>query len=350
MQLDVTFEDPISFPRALDHVGTPPIKCQGIKTKLIEFILSNIKWDGRGKWIEPFLGSGVVLFNSAPKRAIASDTNKHIIEFYKSLQTHKITPRMVRDYLEVQGKLLEKGDGSYYYEVRKRFNSKGDNLDFVFLSRACFNGVMRFNSKGEFNVPYNHNPARFTKAYITKIVNQVDYVASLIEGRDWTFVASDYKNIMKKCDSIDFVYLDPPYPQRHNDYYNQWTLDDEWELSYKIKGLAGGWALSLWKENEFRKNESIERDWKGYPIREFLHAYHVGSFEDFRHKMKEALIIRPGSETQLIKRRHKTLVFGTSILFEPFLYALFRRQCNLRVALSIFSRTRGRRTPTELRS
>ena len=99
MTLDTAFEKPLTFPRVLTHVIVPPIKCQGIKTRLVRSILSSIKWNGEGKWVEPFLGSGVVLFNALPKRALGSDTNKHVIKFYESLQSGAITPNEVRDYL-----------------------------------------------------------------------------------------------------------------------------------------------------------------------------------------------------------------------------------------------------------
>lgn len=59
----------------------PPIKCQGIKTKLVPFIQDTLDWDGNGTWYEPFLGSGVVLFNIQPERAIVSDRNEYIIHF-----------------------------------------------------------------------------------------------------------------------------------------------------------------------------------------------------------------------------------------------------------------------------
>lgn len=41
-------------------VFVPPIKCQGIKTKLVPLILRTIDRDPSAKWVEPFLGSGVV--------------------------------------------------------------------------------------------------------------------------------------------------------------------------------------------------------------------------------------------------------------------------------------------------
>ncbi|MGB9738314.1 DNA adenine methylase [Chloroflexus sp.] len=67
------------LPRTVKQVIVPPLKCQGIKTKLVQFILSNISWNGKGRWIEPFLGSGVVLFNVQLGRALLNDVNPHII-------------------------------------------------------------------------------------------------------------------------------------------------------------------------------------------------------------------------------------------------------------------------------
>lgn len=62
-------------------------------------------------------------------------------------------------------------NGDYYYEVRDRFNESHDPYDFLFLNRSCFNGLMRFNRQHRYNVPYGHNDNRFSKAYVTKIVN-----------------------------------------------------------------------------------------------------------------------------------------------------------------------------------
>ena len=165
-------------------VFVPPLKIQGIKTKLVPLIKSTVMLHKDSLWIEPFMGSGVVGFNIAPSRAIFSDTNPHIINFYKQIQNGKITPYIVRCFLEEEGKKLSKLDGEYYYEVRKRFNQYHNPLDFLFLNRSCFNGMMRFNKNNEFNVPYGHKPLRFSKAYITKIVNQVAYVESKIKEND----------------------------------------------------------------------------------------------------------------------------------------------------------------------
>jgi DNA adenine methylase len=92
------------LPKSISKTIVPPIKCQGIKTKLVSFIANAISWSGNGRWIEPFLGSGVVLFTLCPERAIITDTNKHLISVYLQIQAGTIHEAIVRDYLEEAGK------------------------------------------------------------------------------------------------------------------------------------------------------------------------------------------------------------------------------------------------------
>ncbi len=282
------------LPKHIQKVFVPPIKCQGIKTKLVDFIANNINWDGKGKWIEPFLGSGVVLFNIQPERALIADSNKHIIKFYQDIQNGIIDEIIVKEYLQENGvKLFEKGK-DFYYEMRMEFNQNGfDSLKFLFLNRAFFNGLMRFNSAGQFNVPFNHKPERFRKAYITKISNQIGNIRKIIKDHDWIFSVADWRETLTKCEADDFVYLDPPYIGRNTDYYNSWSESDAKKLAVKTLSLSCGFALSMWKENRYRVNTHLENDWNGLVMREFAHFYHIGSKESLRNKMTEVLAIKP---------------------------------------------------------
>lgn len=283
-----------SFPIRVNNIKIPPIKCQGIKSKLVPFILNTIKWDGKGIWIEPFLGSGVVLFNALPERAVISDTNKHIINFYRYVQQEKITSGKARVFLEKEGQtLLIKGE-EHYYNIRNRFNKFGDPFDFLFLSRACFNGMMRFNGKGEFNVPFCRKPERFRQAYITKITNQIDMISKILRNRNWTFKVCDWRESLQTCNKDDFVYLDPPYFGRHTDYFNSWSEKEAEDLAYTVKALPCGFALSMWKENKYRKNDHLEKCWSGLHEETFDHFYHIGSTEDLRSNMTEVLLLKNG--------------------------------------------------------
>lgn len=285
-----------TLPFNIGHIGVPPIKCQGIKTKLVSFIFSNIKWmAGSGdRWIEPFVGSGVVVFNLAPQTALLTDTNPHIINLYKAIQQGEINRVVVKEFLKQEGKKLEVGGANYYYEVRQRFNDKASALDFLFLNRSCFNGVMRFNRQGSFNVPFGHKPQRFSQAYVTKIVNQVGWVAKQMQNKDWEFRTATWQTTLASVQPNDFIYLDPPYLARHTDYYNTWNETEALNLATVVKNLPCGFALSMWLENKYRRNLHIEDCWQNVDSRVFKHFYYVGSSEDFRNEMKEVLLIKPG--------------------------------------------------------
>ncbi|GIU81644.1 MAG: hypothetical protein KatS3mg006_0708 [Pyrinomonadaceae bacterium] len=100
----------------------------------------------------------------------------------------------------------------------------------------------------------------------------------------------------------DFVYLDPPYIGRHTDYYQRWLEDDAAELAEVARTLPCGFALSMWKENRYRQNQHITRYWNGLVERTFAHFYHVGSTENLRNSMEEALLIKPGFESSQIEK------------------------------------------------
>jgi len=174
-------------------IKVPPIKSQGIKTKLVPWIKSIVPSDFNGLWIEPFMGTCVVCFNIKPKHALLCDTNPHLVNFYNSLLKKDITPDTVRYFLNTEGSKLSKEGESYYYKARERFNKEHNPLDFLFLNRACFNGMIRFNSSGKFNVPFCRKTNRFSKSYITKIANQVSYVYNLLISNTYTFKQQSFE-------------------------------------------------------------------------------------------------------------------------------------------------------------
>ena len=281
------------FPKSVKPKA-PPIKTQGIKTKLTPMIAASVSWNGKGRWVEPFIGSCAVALNLAPKRALLADTNKHIINFYKGVQSGEITGESARQFLEIEGqRLLETGEDHFYF-IRERFNNEGSPLDFLFLSRACFNGVMRFNSKGRFNVPFCRKPERFRQALITKIANQIDWAASVMKGKDWEFVAQPWQKTIEAAQRGDLIYCDPPYVGRHTDYYNGFTDEEADAMAHALINCNADFALSMWLENKYRKNEYLARWFADYPMETTSHFYHVGSSEDLRNEMTEALVVSHG--------------------------------------------------------
>ena len=274
----------------------PPIKSQGIKTKLVPWIndlilSSGIRLDAN--WIEPFFGTGVVGFNS-PMRGqhIVGDTNPHIINFYKGIQNGVISSYSMRKYLERENSLLKFSEEEGYVhfrEVRDRFNSEYSPYDFIFLSRAGFNGMMRFNRKGEWNVPFCKKANRFSMAYVTKICNQIERVTQIIRKKDWSFNNVSFIETIEKAGAGDIIYCDPPYFGRYVDYYNGWTENDEQSLFEALSHTSAKFILSTWHHNDYREN-MVNKYWRQFNVMTKDHFYHNGARLENRRSVVEALI------------------------------------------------------------
>lgn len=297
-------------------VFVPPIKIQGIKTKLIPIIRQNVLLTDDTIWVEPFTGSGVVGFNIRPRKAVFADINPYIIDFYNSIKSKKITASIARQFLEEEGAILAEKDDEYYYVVRDRFNKEKNPLDFLFLNRACFNGMIRFNKNNIFNVPYGHKPQRFAKAYITKITNQIKYVEEQLAFNDWDFVCQSFETTISNAPNNSFIYCDPPYIGRHVDYYDSWDEGSENELKNCLVSSPSKFMLSTWDYNQYRKNEYIEKIWGFCNKINVQHYYHVGAKESNRNPMVEALLtnykLNNKQESRLTNEDYVQLSFNLS--------------------------------------
>lgn len=278
----------------MPKILVPPIKCQGIKTKLVPFITEIVRrmdtLPHPRKWVEPFMGSGVVGLNLRHQNAIFADINPHVIRFYQAIKIGEITASMVRNYLQQEGKLLETCGEKHYYDIRARFNEHGNPLDFLFLSRSCFNGMIRFNGKGGFNVPFCRKPERFAKPYITKIVNQVEQFHMALRHYDWDFRHQDFEKTIAEARENDIIYCDPPYLGRHVDYYDSWTPEDEQRLYRALLKTNAKFLLSTWHSNMYRENVSLNTLWSRFPVVTIEHFYHLGAKESNRLPMLEAIV------------------------------------------------------------
>lgn len=276
------------------RVVVPPIKSQGIKTKLVPWILE-IAPEVSGLWIEPFLGTGVVAFNAGFKNAILNDTNPHIINFYKKIQQKEISSSLMKKYLEFEGELLRNAENNgyeHYLKVRSRFNSgEYSSYDFIFLSRAGFNGMMRFGSKGNWNIPFCKKPERFAQSYVTKITNQVAQVSQIIQPEpNWRFFNKSFLDIIQMANEDDIIYCDPPYYGRYVDYFNGWTAKDEELLFNLLNETKAKFILSTWHHNDWRENEMITKYWNKFNIITKDHFYYNGGNIENRRTIVEALV------------------------------------------------------------
>ena len=129
----------------------PPLKWAGGKRWQVPYLLSLRRPHAKRRLVEPFCGGLAVALGLLPERAILNDANPHVINFYRWLQRG----------LPVD--LAMENREQTFYRHRKRFNAlllagKGGTAEaaglFYYLNRTGFNGLCRFNSRGEFNVPF----------------------------------------------------------------------------------------------------------------------------------------------------------------------------------------------------
>lgn len=186
----------------------PPLKGQllkwiGNKQKFAKEIISYLPSD-YGTYYEPFLGSGAVLATLAPKRAVASDAFKPLIEIWQQLQDDPDV--VVGWYSARHATIAEFGKKQAYEKVKASYNASPNGADLLFLSRVCYGGVVRFRkADGHMSTPCGpHNPmspesfgerARVWAAR-TKMTE---------------FVHADYSDAMSRSQAGDVCYLDPPY-------------------------------------------------------------------------------------------------------------------------------------------
>ena len=173
-------------------------------------------------YYEPFLGSGAILGHLTPQKAVGADINKPLISLWKELQSNP--EKMANDYREKWDALQKKGH-TYFYEVRDKFNKDQSPFDFLFLTRTCVNGLIRYNKNGEFNNSLHHTRSGIHPDRLEKII--FDW-SSTVGG--YKFIDHDYKKATFSAKDGDFIYLDPPYFNTGTRYFG--VIDYESFLGY----------------------------------------------------------------------------------------------------------------------
>ena len=273
----------------------PPIKIQGKKTKIVPKIMeiANTLLDehpGIDTWVEPFLGSGVVAFNcpNRIKRVIVNDINPHIIRFYKGVADGIITPDAVRTAFADHSIKLLKGGYDYYNEIKDRFNESFDTMDFLFLTRTGFNGVMRFNGSGKWNVPFCKLNDRLSTKVIEDLSFAVDELSHLFMNKEFIFNNTSFERILEVSPDNSIFYCDPPYYGLATQYYKGWGKEDEIKLNQMLKGKT--FIYSTWLNDGLKDNPMINEYWGDYDIEGKEHKYNVAEQSHQRNKVVEGLI------------------------------------------------------------
>lgn len=210
----------------------PMIKYRGGKSKEIPQFLKHIP-QFTGRYIEPFLGGGALFFYLEPKKSIINDINTRLISFYRGVANQF---EQLKDELSEVGRIYaanrhdfdiqkkekpneraEDKNEALYYQIRDMYNglipSKySDAFLYYFINKTAYSGMIRFNARGEYNVPYG----RYKNFCIDKVTKEHSDLL-----RNTEICNEDYQTIFERAKPDDFIFLDPPYDCIFSDYGNQ---------------------------------------------------------------------------------------------------------------------------------
>ncbi len=206
-------------------LNSPVIKWTGSKRSQAHYII-NLFPNQFGRYYEPFIGGGAVLYAADTRNAIAGDICEPLVELWKLIQA---SPELlIADYYKNWLRLQDEGH-LVFYEIRERFNINQKPSDLYFISRTCVNGLIRFNSKGEFNNSLHHTRPGIHPKRAEIII--FDWSKRLA---DVEFRVGDYRETTKDFQAGDLIYLDPPYFHTKGRFFG--TIEFEEFLEY-LKAL-----------------------------------------------------------------------------------------------------------------
>ena len=244
------------------YTAKPFLKWAGGKTQLINEVESKLPNDFGNlsyTYIEPFIGSGAVLFwllNRYPKieKAVINDINSDLTNTYKVISTSpkeliSVLSLMQNEYYALENNQEKKS--TYYYKKRECYNSrKSDKIAqaalFIFLNRTCYNGLYRVNKKNEFNVPMGS----YKKPTICDAEN-ILVVSKALQKVE--ILCGDFEQTLNYAGNNSFFYFDPPYkPLSNTSSFNSYAkdeFDDEHQIRLKnfcsrIDSMGYKWMLS----------------------------------------------------------------------------------------------------------
>ncbi|EAB9740805.1 Dam family site-specific DNA-(adenine-N6)-methyltransferase [Salmonella enterica] len=209
----------------------PFLKWAGGKFGVIDDLLAHMPHGHR--LIEPFAGGGSIFLNAGFDEAIVSDACQDLILTYQVMQRE---PLALIDKANVM--FREGNNPEYFDDIKVRFNRRDMTqmeraAAFIYLNRHCYNGLMRYNRQGEFNVGFG----KYRQPYFPLAeLEAFSAVASRC-----TFAVADCNDTVALAGEGDVVFCDPPYEPMpgksgFTNYSGQsFRFDDQVRLAQSLK-------------------------------------------------------------------------------------------------------------------
>ena len=224
-----------------------------------------------------------MFFALAPEKAFLSDANKHLIDMYSHVARN---PDLLHEYLKQH---KNNNSEAYYYNIRTQYNSSRNSAAqaarFIYLNKACFNGIFRVNIKGMFNVPYGWKEP-------PSLPSRSDLRNARLALRVANISCASYEDALRDTNAGDFVYLDPPYPPLNGtSFFTHYTPDrfsahDQARLASLVQELDSSGCKFMLSNADIKSTRLLYKNFsiRAYTVRRWITSGKI------KHKVSELLI------------------------------------------------------------
>jgi len=249
----------------------PIIKYQGGKSREIPLI-KRLLPSQFSRVVEPFCGGAAVSF-ALEYPALMSDINRDVINLYSVVANEVLYPELQSriDYIKTLG---HDDLQTEFYAARNVINNSWGNssqferaLSYVIVRQLCFSGMERYNSNGEFNVPFGH----YKKMSCNLSGDHHSFLS-----RECVFRYGSFLDLFEEINSNDFVFIDPPYLERLGYATGDGGLSLHQDLLSCLKATKGRWMV-IHSDHEFYRDS-----YKDFNIiqKDFAYAQRFGKDRD----------------------------------------------------------------------
>ena len=277
-----------------------PMNYTGGKYKLLPQILPLFPTE-INTFVDLFTGGGNIAVNVNANKIIANDFEPHIIGIYKTFQKYEIEELIETIEVAIQafGLTIENADN--FNNFRAYYNKHiEDGYSFIMpimlyvLICYSFNHQFRFNSKGEFNMPFGKNRSQWNDTMKKNLIN----FHKAITEKNIIFTNKDFNELkIDKLSSNDFVYCDPPYlitcaTYNEKDGWNENSERKLLELLDKLNSQSVKFALSNVLFSKGKTNDILIEWSQKYNVHHLEYTYQNCNYhtKDKESKPDEVLI------------------------------------------------------------
>lgn len=191
-------------------------------------------------YFEPFIGSGAVIGTLAPKKGIAGDILKPLVEIWRAVMLHPV--EVIEWYKKRYELTLKIGKEEAYNRIKESYNLNPNPADLLFVLRTCYGGVVRFRQEDGFiSTPCGvHNPIS-----PDSFAHRVWVWNERLKGT--AVYHADFEKLFNMSKEGDIIYCDPPYFHTQSILYGAQTFSLErlFKAIEKVNNIGVFVALSI---------------------------------------------------------------------------------------------------------